>query len=91
MLYRVLITGRQLEHWHTGAMTRRASVLDAIEPEAVCSIHPLDLAALGAKPGDVITVASRRGKVSLYARVDEGTRAARCSSRSRSTRRRRTC
>ena len=69
----VLITGRQLEHWHTGAMTRRAGVLDALEPEPVCSIHPLDLAALGAQPGDVITVQSRRGKVSLYARVDDGT------------------
>jgi formate dehydrogenase major subunit len=69
----VLITGRQLEHWHTGAMTRRAGVLDAIEPEPVCSIHPLDLAALGAKPGDVVTVESRRGKISLYARMDEGT------------------
>jgi formate dehydrogenase major subunit len=69
----VLITGRQLEHWHTGAMTRRASVLDAIEPEPVCSIHPLDLAGLKAKPGDLITVESRRGKISLYARADEGT------------------
>ncbi len=69
----VLITGRQLEHWHTGAMTRRAAVLDAIEPEPVCSIHPLDLAGLDAKPGDVITVESRRGKISLYARADEGT------------------
>jgi len=78
----VLITGRQLEHWHTGAMTRRASVLDAIEPEPVCSIHPLDLAALGAKAGDLITVESRRGKVSLYARIDEARRAAPCSSRS---------
>ena len=69
----ILITGRQLEHWHTGAMTRRAGVLDALEPEPVCSIHPLDLAALKARPGDVITVASRRGSISLYARVDEGT------------------
>ncbi len=69
----VLITGRQLEHWHTGAMTRRAAVLDAIEPEPVCSIHPLDLAALKAAPGDVITVQSRRGSISLYARADEGT------------------
>jgi formate dehydrogenase major subunit len=68
----VLITGRQLEHWHTGAMTRRAGVLDAIEPEPVASIHPLDLAALKAKPGDVITVESRRGAISLYARADEG-------------------
>jgi formate dehydrogenase major subunit len=69
----VLITGRQLEHWHTGAMTRRAGVLDAIEPEPVASVHPLDLAAWSARPGDVITVASRRGSISLYARADEGT------------------
>ena len=69
----VLITGRQLEHWHTGAMTRRASVLDALEPEPVCSIHPLDLGALKAQPGDLVTVESRRGKISLYARADEGT------------------
>jgi len=68
----VLITGRQLEHWHTGAMTRRAGVLDALEPEPVCSIHPLDLAGLEVAPGDVITVESRRGKISLYARADEG-------------------
>ncbi len=69
----VLITGRQLEHWHTGAMTRRASVLDAIEPEPVVSIHPLDLDRLGARAGEVVTVASRRGEISLYARADEGT------------------
>ncbi len=69
----VLITGRQLEHWHTGAMTRRAGVLDAIEPEAVASLHPLDLEALGARPGEVITVASRRGSIALYARADDGT------------------
>ncbi len=43
----VLITGRQLEHWHTGSMTRRATVLDAIEPDPVALIHPLDLAAMG--------------------------------------------
>jgi len=67
----VLITGRQLEHWHTGSMTRRSGVLDAIEPDPVASLHPLDLAALGVKPGDLITIASRRGKVSLYARADE--------------------
>ncbi|HET7668945.1 MAG TPA: formate dehydrogenase subunit alpha [Burkholderiales bacterium] len=69
----VLITGRQLEHWHTGAMTRRSGALDAIEPEAVASVHPLDLDAIGAKPGGVITVESRRGKISLYARADAGT------------------
>jgi formate dehydrogenase major subunit len=69
----VLITGRQLEHWHTGAMTRRAGVLDAIEPEPFASIHPLDLDRLRAKPGDVVTVASRRGSISLYARADPAT------------------
>ena len=69
----VLITGRQLEHWHTGAMTRRAGVLDALEPEPVASVHPLDLAAWDAQPGEVITVASRRGSITLYARADEGT------------------
>jgi formate dehydrogenase major subunit len=69
----VLITGRQLEHWHTGSMTRRAKVLDALEPDPVASIHPLDLAAFNVQPGDVVTIASRRGEVSLYARADEGT------------------
>jgi formate dehydrogenase major subunit len=68
----VLITGRQLEHWHTGAMTRRASVLDSIEPEPVASAHPLDLEGLGVKPGETLTIESRRGKVSLYARADDG-------------------
>ncbi|HEY9445894.1 MAG TPA: formate dehydrogenase subunit alpha [Burkholderiales bacterium] len=68
----VLITGRQLEHWHTGAITRRASVLDAIEPDPTVSVHPLDLDALGARAGDVVSVASRRGIVSLYARADDG-------------------
>src|SRR5438477_8814429 len=69
----VLITGRQLEHWHTGAITRRSGVLDAIEPEPVASLHPLDLAALGAKPGELVTVESRRGKIALYARAGDGT------------------
>ena len=68
----VLITGRQLEHWHTGSMTRRATVLDALEPDPVALVHPLDLAAMGAQPGDVVTIESRRGKVTLYARADDG-------------------
>jgi formate dehydrogenase major subunit len=67
----VLITGRQLEHWHTGSMTRRSLVLDAIEPDPVALIHPLDLAALDARPGDIVTIESRRGRVTLYARADE--------------------
>ncbi|HEY6822365.1 MAG TPA: formate dehydrogenase subunit alpha [Burkholderiales bacterium] len=69
----VLITGRQLEHWHTGAMTRRSGVLDAIEPQPTASLHPLDLDKLKARPGDLVTVESRRGKISLFARADEGT------------------
>ena len=68
----VLITGRQLEHWHTGAMTRRASVLDAIEPQPVINVHPEDLAALDGAEGDLLTIASRRGEITAYARVDAG-------------------
>ncbi len=68
----LLITGRQLEHWHTGAMTRRSGVLDAIEPHPTVSLHPADLARLGARPGDRLRVASRRGTIELQARADEG-------------------
>ena len=69
----VLITGRQLEHWHTGSMTRRATVLDAIEPEATASMCGPDLLELGLNEGDVITLASRRGEVCLKVRRDDGT------------------
>ena len=69
----VLITGRQLEHWHTGSMTRRASVLDAIEPLATASLCGADMAAFGLTPGDVITVQSRRGQVAIHVRRDDGT------------------
>jgi formate dehydrogenase major subunit len=68
----VLITGRQLEHWHTGSMTRRASALDSIEPEPVVSVHPLDLESLNVEPAGTITIQSRRGRISLYARADDG-------------------
>ncbi|GAB3403843.1 formate dehydrogenase subunit alpha [Massilia agilis] len=67
----VLITGRQLEHWHTGSMTRRTAVLDALEPDPVALVHPLDLQKMGVKPGEVITIESRRGQVALYARADD--------------------
>ena len=70
----VLITGRQLEHWHTGGMTRRASVLDAIEPVPVASLHPDQLSALGAQPGEPIRLRSRRGEVIAHARADDGLR-----------------
>ncbi|QJQ98241.1 molybdopterin-dependent oxidoreductase [Halomonas sp. PGE1] len=68
----VLTTGRQLEHWHTGAMTRRASVLDALEPEATASLSPGELNRLGVAPGEAITIATRRGEITLTARVDPG-------------------
>jgi formate dehydrogenase major subunit len=67
----VLITGRQLEHWHTGSMTRRTAVLDALEPDPVALVHPQDLARLGVRPGEAVTIASRRGEVVLYARADD--------------------
>ena len=69
----VLITGRQLEHWHTGSMTRRATVLDAIEPMATASMNASDLKKLGLEAGDVVTVQSRRGKVAIHLRRDDGT------------------
>ena len=69
----VLITGRQLEHWHTGSMTRRSNVLDALEPMATVSLNGADLLALGVQAGDVVTVQSRRGEVALRARRDDGT------------------
>ena len=68
----VLLTGRQLEHWHTGSMTRRASVLDAIEPDAVICVNPLDLQRLGAQPGDPVRLLTRRGEVRATARIDAG-------------------
>jgi formate dehydrogenase major subunit len=66
----VLTTGRQLEHWHTGAMTRRASVLDEIEPEAVASLAPVELRRLGIAAGEPIRVTTRRGSIELKARGD---------------------
>jgi formate dehydrogenase major subunit len=66
----VLTTGRQLEHWHTGAMTRRASVLDEIEPEAVASLAPAELRRLGIAAGEQIRVTTRRGAIELKARAD---------------------
>lgn len=66
----VLTTGRMLEHWHTGAMTRHASVLNALEPEAVVSLHPTAIRKLGIIPGDRVCVASRRGSITLKTRAD---------------------
>lgn len=68
----VFITGRQLEHWHTGTMTRHSRVLDAIEPGPCIIINPEDLISYGLKSGDMLVVESRRGVVSATARADEG-------------------
>jgi formate dehydrogenase major subunit len=68
----ILTTGRQLEHWHTGAMTRRASVLDALEPAAIAAVSRGTIAKLGIEPGDMIRVTTRRGVVELAARQDDG-------------------
>lgn len=66
----ILTTGRQLEHWHTGTMTRRSTVLDAVEPEATCGLHPDTLRDLGVKPGGHVRLITRRGSVALMARAD---------------------
>ena len=66
----ILTTGRQLEHWHTGSMTRRSAVLDAVEPEAVCSLHPRTLRALNVVAGETVRLTTRRGTVEIKARAD---------------------
>ena len=66
----ILTTGRQLEHWHTGSMTRRSKVLDAVEPEANCSLHPSTLRKLGVDPGGLVTLSTRRGSITIMARED---------------------
>jgi len=66
----IFITGRQLEHWHTGSMTRHSETLNALEPDPVASIHPEDLEKLGIKAGEIITLESKRGKLSAYARAE---------------------
>ncbi len=66
----VLTTGRQLEHWHTGAISRRASLLDALEPEAVADLNRHDLARIGIAAGERIRVTTRRGSIELTARLD---------------------
>ena len=66
----ILTTGRMLEHWHTGAMTRRAATLDALEPEAVALLNQGDVARLGIAPGDRVQVETRRGQIVLKVRQD---------------------
>lgn len=66
----VLTTGRQLEHWHTGAMTRRDKVLDALEPEPFVAMNPLDMHALGLEDGEEVRARTRGGKVTALVRMD---------------------
>ena len=66
----VLTTGRLLEHWHTGSMTRRSNVLDRIEPIPEVHVSPSQLRSVGVKPGDFVNVSTRRGKIKLAVRVD---------------------
>ena len=66
----ILTTGRQLEHWHTGSMTRRSKVLDSVEPQASASLHPRTLRTMGISAGDMIEVSTRRGTVTIMARAD---------------------
>ena len=66
----ILTTGRQLEHWHTGSMTRRATVLDGLEPEANCSLHPSTLRKLGVAPGEHVRLSTKRGMIEIMARED---------------------
>ena len=67
----VLTTGRLLEHWHTGAMTRRSRVLDEREPEAAAFLAPSELERLGVASGEDIHIATRRGSITLTARADQ--------------------
>ena len=66
----VLTTGRLLEHWHTGSMTRRSTNLDALEPEAIVGLNPREMERAGIAPGDLVTVTTRRGVLTLKARSD---------------------
>jgi formate dehydrogenase major subunit len=66
----VLSTGRLLEHWHTGSMTRRANVLDTLEPEAVAFLSPRDLRRLNLWPGDFVRLETRRGAIEIKIRAD---------------------
>ncbi len=66
----ILTTGRQLEHWHTGAMTRRSNVLDAVEPEAIVQMNVADIEKFGISAGDLVEINSRRGGVKIRVRAD---------------------
>ena len=66
----ILSTGRLLEHWHTGAITRRSEVLNSLEPEAIVCMNALDMTNLSIDPGQKIEVVTRRGKIEVFVRQD---------------------
>ncbi|MGI9225040.1 MAG: formate dehydrogenase subunit alpha [Woeseiaceae bacterium] len=66
----ILTTGRMLEHWHTGAMTRRSDALNELEPDAVACLSPRDIDRMQLTPGDFVRVSTRRGAITLRARLD---------------------
>jgi len=65
----ILTTGRMLEHWHTGTMSRRCVGLDALQPRAIVEINDKDAENLGVSSGDTIIVESRRGRIEVQALV----------------------
>ncbi|MHB8104296.1 MAG: molybdopterin oxidoreductase family protein [Dehalococcoidales bacterium] len=67
----ILTTGRILEHWHTGSMSRRTKVLESRVSKGVIDMHPDDAAKLGIVNGDIVTLASRRGKITAPVSVTE--------------------
>ncbi|KHT51713.1 periplasmic nitrate reductase subunit alpha [Vibrio sinaloensis] len=58
-----LCTGRVLEHWHTGTMTRRVPELYKAVPDAVCYMHPADAKKRGVRRGEEVLIANKRGEV----------------------------
>ena len=67
----ILTTGRMLEHWHTGAMTRRSQTLDQLEPEAVVSMNSYQMGQYDLGPGDTVQVSTRRGSIDIKVRADQ--------------------
>jgi formate dehydrogenase major subunit len=67
----VLTTGRLLQHWHTGSMTRRSFALDTIAPEAEVSLHPSDAGKIGVAGGDYVRITSRRGTIRIKVRISD--------------------
>jgi formate dehydrogenase major subunit len=66
----VLTTGRLLEHWHTGVMTRTSSVLDEIEPKAILCMNAIDMKKMNIDPGQNVKVSTRRGNITIAVRQD---------------------